>query len=264
MITTDFLTGSPCWIDLGAPDTDAAARFYRSVLGWEAESLGPEAGGYTFFKSAGRTVGAVGPLGEDGGRPAWMVYYSVPDAEATAAAVEKAGGTVRAAPMDVMGQGVLAQFSDPQGGMFAVWQPKEFAGFEAADTHGALNWVELWTTDAAGARAFYTEVFGWSSEDTELPGGGGTYTLLTPAGAPQERMHGGMMEMPAENLPLTGGDADWHPVFQVDDCAAATAAVEPAGGGVLMGPDDAPGVGRLSVCTDAAGADFVLLEPASA
>ncbi|WP_017539873.1 VOC family protein [Nocardiopsis halophila] len=261
MITTDFLPGSPCWVDLGAPDPQAASDFYRAVLGWRTRSAGPDAGGYAFFTSEDRTVAALGPLTEEGARSAWTVHFCVPDAEAAAAAVEKAGGAVRVAPMDVMGLGVLAHFTDPQGGRFAVWQSQDFAGFDAADTPGALDWVELWTTDSAGARAFYDAVFGWSFQDTELPGGGGTYTLLTPAGAGEERMHGGMMQMAAADLALTQGDADWHPVFRTEDCAAAAAAVAPAGGRVLMGPEDAPGVGRLAVCTDPAGADFVLLQP---
>lgn len=40
MITTDFVPGSPCWLDLGAPDVRAAAAFYGTVLGWEYESMG--------------------------------------------------------------------------------------------------------------------------------------------------------------------------------------------------------------------------------
>ncbi|CAM5604199.1 Hydroxylase OS=Streptomyces fumanus OX=67302 GN=GCM10018772_17490 PE=4 SV=1 [Streptomyces fumanus] len=53
-----------------------------------------------------------------------MIYYSVTDADATTRAVEQAGGTVRVAPTDLDGWGRMAQFSDPLGGQFAVWQPE--------------------------------------------------------------------------------------------------------------------------------------------
>ena len=33
MLTTDFRTGSPCWIDLGSPDIPATATFYGTVFG---------------------------------------------------------------------------------------------------------------------------------------------------------------------------------------------------------------------------------------
>lgn len=38
MLTTDFPTGAPCWIDLGSPDIPATAEFYRKVFGWTFQS----------------------------------------------------------------------------------------------------------------------------------------------------------------------------------------------------------------------------------
>lgn len=128
------------------------------------------------------------------------------------------------------------------------------------DAPGSLCWTELYTTDAAAAKEFYGGVFGWRFSDMALPGGG-TYALITPAGLPEERMHGGLMELPAEHLALAHGRPYWHPVFAVGDCDAAVAAVTENGGSVQMGPQDAEGVGRLAVCLDPANADFVVLTP---
>jgi predicted enzyme related to lactoylglutathione lyase len=262
MITTDFVPGSPCWLDLGAPDVGAAADFYSAVFGWEFESFGPEADGYGVFRQDGRAVGGVGRLTEEGARPAWMIYFSTPDADATVGAVERLGGTVRVAPLDADGEGRMAQFTDPLGGQFAVWQPGKTQGMEAVDEPGTLSWTELCTTDAAAAKEFYGSIFGWSTQDMELPGGGGTYALVTPSGGGQERMQGGIMQLPAEYLDLTGGRPYWHPVFGVADCDATVARVTGNGGSVRMGPEDAEGVGRLAVCLDPSGAEFVLLAPA--
>ncbi|WP_149828382.1 VOC family protein [Streptomyces tailanensis] len=262
MITTDLTPGSPCWLDLGAPDVRAAAAFYGAVLGWEYESMGEAEefeGG--MFKKDGKTVAGLGKLTEEGARSAWMIYYMVSDADATTHAVERAGGTVRVPPRDLDDWGRMAQYSDPLGGQFAVWQPGKDKGFELADQPGSLSWTELYTSDAAGAKDFYSDVFGWRFSDMQLPGGGGTYSLITPADLPEERMHGGLMELPEDQLALTNGRPYWHPVFNVTDCDAAVAKVTGNGGSVQMGPEDAQGVGRLAVCLDPAKADFVVLTP---
>ncbi|UGY92455.1 VOC family protein [Streptomyces gobiensis] len=262
MITTDFVPGSPCWLDLGAPDVAAAAAFYGAVFDWEHQSFGPDAGGYGLFRLGGKTVGAVGPLTEEGARSAWTIYFNTPDADATAQAVAEAGGTVRVGPFDADGEGRMAQLSDPLGGQFAVWQPGSNQGLEAVDGTGTLSWTELYTTDAAAAKDFYGKLFGWQYEDVPLPGGGGTYALITPSGLDPERMHGGIMQLAAEHLTLTGGRPYWHPVFGSADCDATVTRVTEHGGSVQMGPEDAEGVGRLAVCVDPSGADFVVLTPA--
>lgn len=263
MITTDFVIGSPCWLDLGAPDVGAAASFYSSVLGWEFQSMGPEAEEFGFFRLGGRTVGGLGPLTEGGARSAWMIYFRTDDVDATTEAVQRAGGTVRVAPLDTPGEGRMAQFSDPLGGQFAVFQLGKDGGLDAVDEPGSLSWTELYTTDAAAAKEFYGGLFGWQTQDIPLPGGGGTYSLITPSGEGEERMQGGLMEVPKEALALTGGRPYWHPVFAVADCDATVAKVRENGGTVQMGPEDAEGVGRLAVCLDPAGADFVVLKPAA-
>jgi len=269
MITTDFVPGSPCWVDLGAPDVPAAAEFYGAVLGWDFEvyrgedpQAEAEAGEYGILRSDGKAVGAIGPLTEEGARSAWMIYFRTDDVQATTRAVEQAGGTVRVAPMDAGGWAWMAQYTDPLGAQFAVWQPGKSPGLEAVDRVGSLNWIELYTTDSAAALRFYGAVFGWQTSDMPLPGDGGTYTMITPAGLPEERMHGGVMQVPTEMLALNRGRPYWHPVFAIADCDAATATVTARGGSVQMGPTDMPDVGRLSVCVDPNGADFVLLTPA--
>src|SRR4051812_4236994 len=98
MLTTDYVPGSPNWLDLGAPDVPQAAAFYTGVFGWEFVSAGPESGGYGFFNLNGKTVAAVGPLQEEAARTAWTVYFQTPDADATAKAAEQAGGVVRTLP----------------------------------------------------------------------------------------------------------------------------------------------------------------------
>ena len=42
---------------------------------------------------------------------------------------------------------------------------------------GTFSWADLSTTDTDGAKAFYTGLFGWDTEDTPIPEGG-VYTML--------------------------------------------------------------------------------------
>ncbi|MGW7469245.1 VOC family protein [Streptomyces xantholiticus] len=261
MITTDFVPGSPAWIDLGAPDVNAAAAFYGAVFGWEAQAFDPEMSTYKSFRLDGKVVGAVGPLTEEGARSAWMIYFHTPDIEASVKAVEQAGGSVRTPPSEVSEEGRFAQVTDAQGAQFALWQPGSYPGIQAADGPGSLGWIELYTTDSQAAQKFYRTVFGWTGQDMELPGGGGTYTMVTPKDCPPERMFGGVMAVPDM---FASGDVRpyWHPVFGSTDCDATVALVRENGGSVSMGPEDAEGVGRLAVCRDPAGAEFVVLTPA--
>lgn len=41
MLTTNYVPGTPNWLDLGAPDIDAAVSFYSAVFGWTFQSSKP-------------------------------------------------------------------------------------------------------------------------------------------------------------------------------------------------------------------------------
>ncbi|MFJ9869643.1 VOC family protein [Streptomyces sp. NPDC101165] len=260
MLTTDYVPGAPNWLDLGSPDTDASAAFYSAVFGWEFRSAGPEAGGYGFFQQDGKTVAGLGPLTEEGASPSWTVYFHTPDADATAKAVEQAGGTVRVAPADVFSFGRMAAFTDPTGADFAVWQPGGTSGLEAVGVPDSLSRVELYTSDAGAVKAFYGSVFSWRMNDVPM-GPELTYTLLAPAGAGAEGNHGGLMQLPQKNLDA-GSTAEWHPYFEVSDCDATFAGATAAGATVLIPTTDAPGVGRFAMFLDPVGAAFAIIKSA--
>ncbi|MGP3687774.1 VOC family protein [Streptomyces sp. IBSNAI002] len=260
MLGTDFRTGSPNWIDLGSPDTDAAAAFYGAVLGWTFVSAGPEAGGYGFWQVDGKTVAALGPLTEEGASSAWMVHFDTRDIQATAEAVRAGGGQVRMEPMDVMGEGWLAQFTDPQGAQFASWQPGRTPGLGLASAENTLVWVELHAPDPLAAIAFYREVYGWRHAEMTAPGM--TYRVLSTAeGDQQDTSFGGVAE---QGVGEDGGPATvprWVPYFNVADVDATVSRIEESGGAVMMPAANVPGVGRIAWATDPAGAVFALLKP---
>ncbi|MEU0004132.1 VOC family protein [Streptomyces sp. NPDC006314] len=252
MLGTEFRTGSPIWIDLGSPDTDAAVAFYGAVFGWRFASAGPEAGGYGYFQKEGRTVAALGPLTEESATSAWMTYFRTDDVQATARDVASAGGTVRAEPV-TMGNVSMAQFTDPQGAQFAVLQSHQ--GLEAASEDDTLVWVELHVGDPEAAIGFYRGLFGWRTEEMRTPGM--TYQVLSVKdGDQREGSFGGV-------APLQAGpeDARWVPYFAVADTDAVAAAVQGNGGTVLMPAANVPDVGRIAWLADPAQAVFAVLRP---
>ncbi|GHE04151.1 VOC family protein [Streptomyces alanosinicus] len=252
MLGTEFRTGSPNWIDLGSPDIEGAAVFYRAVFGWEFVSAGPESGGYGYFQKAGGTVAGLGPLTERGARSAWMTYFRTDDARAVARAVTGAGGRVRAEPVS-LGQATFAQFTDPQGAQFAVLQSAQ--GLQRASEDDTLVWVELHIGDPQAAIGFYRGLFGWRAEAMQAPGM--TYQVLSIAeGDQQTGAFGGV-------APLQDAreEARWVPYFAVADTDALVAAVGDNGGTVLMPAANVPGVGRIAWLTDPDRAVFAVLKP---
>ena len=116
---------------------------------------------------------------------------------------------------------------------------------------GAPIWVDLMTTDLAAGHAFYAGLFGWEAEAPNPDFGGYTNMLLK-----GERI-AGSMTMGPDHPPLDL----WSMYLRVDDCAAAVAKVEAAGGRV-----DSPAVpvgdeGIMAIVADPSGAVIGMWEP---
>ncbi|MGW4898272.1 VOC family protein [Kitasatospora sp. NPDC004240] len=259
MLTTDYVPGSPNWLDLASPDIRASADFYTTVLGWTLADAGPEAGGYGFFRQGGRTVAALGPLAEDASAPAWTVYFCTTDADRTTELVETAGGRVRFAPFDVLTSGRMAGYTDPTGADFAVWQPHDTRGLDAVTELGTLCWAECYSVDAELAKTFYRSVFGWQEQD--VPVGSALYTVLTPAGGGTEDAHGGLMQLGPEQT-AAGTGSHWLPYFEVPNPDAAVALAEQLGATVRIPATDLHGVGRFAQLVDPHGAVFAVIASA--
>jgi uncharacterized protein len=254
---TSYAPGTPCWVDLGTPDIDAAAAFYGGLFGWSIEEgeNAEQTGGYRQAMLRGKPVAGVMPLMQEGQPPAWTTYISVEDADATAGKVREAGGNVLAEPMDVLDLGRMAIFMDPTGAAFGIWQPRKFVGAEVVNEANALVWNELNTRDPGAAKAFYGAVLGWGFEERQFQTG--SYTSIKLG----EDTVGGMLDMrgrvPDEAPP------HWLVYFAVEDADAVVDKAKGASGDVPFGPEDMPEVGRIAVLTDPFGAAFALIKPDS-
>ena len=114
--------------------------------------------------------------------------------------------------------------------------------------NGEFCWYELSTTDAAKAKPFYTQLFGWEANDNPMPGGGGPYTMFRQNGGDV----GGMYQMDGDQM--GGMPSHWQYYVWVDDVAAAADKAAALGGKVMVPPMDMPGIGTMAVLQDPGGA----------
>ena len=117
---------------------------------------------------------------------------------------------------------------------------------------GFFCWVELGTTDAAAAKSFYKELFGWDYEDSPA-GSDMIYSMIKLNG----RDVGGLYSMPSDML-AQGVPPHWLSYVTVANADEATAQAEAAGATVMKGPFDVMDAGRMSVIQDPTGATFAL------
>ncbi|MER7884624.1 VOC family protein [Streptomyces fimicarius] len=260
MISPTFLDGAPSWVDLGTPDLDGAVAFYRGLFGWDLIPGGPEVGGYGMLTLDGRYVGGVMTVSEEESPSAWSVSFQSPDVTATAAAVERAGGSAAFEPMDVLDFGSMGGFTDPAGAYFGVWQPKEHPGFGVVQEPGSFLWAELYTPDVPAAAAFFGSVLGWRTDQLKVEGTDYTYTTVHPAGAGPEASFGGLVRMGDVPTEAARGP-HWLPYFDVADVDATVAEAQRLGGTETLAAMEVPGVGKMANIADPYGAVLAVMRP---
>ncbi|NEQ42767.1 MAG: VOC family protein [Leptolyngbya sp. SIOISBB] len=119
---------------------------------------------------------------------------------------------------------------------------------------GTFCWVDLATTDAEGAKKFYTNLFDWTA--TDVPAGeAGTYTMLEKAGKNVCALY----QIPAEMQ--HSGPPYWLSYVAVENVDDSTAQAQALGGQVLQPPCDVMESGRMSLLQDPTGAVFALWQP---
>ncbi|MFO0933154.1 MAG: VOC family protein [Planctomycetota bacterium] len=119
----------------------------------------------------------------------------------------------------------------------------------------AWAWHEVMTNDVAGAKAFYTGLFGWSAQDLQMPTG--AYTLFMKG---SEQVAGCMAIPSANGQPAC--PPNWLSYLRVDDVDATVTRARALGARVDVAGMDIPGIGRFAVLGDPAGATFAVFQGA--
>jgi predicted enzyme related to lactoylglutathione lyase len=247
-----YAPGSFCWAELATSDAEKAKSFYTEMFGWTAVDYPTPSGVYTVFQSGGNDAAAM-YAAKPGMPPHWGVYFSVANADESAAKIAPLGGKIVAGPFDVLDLGRMATAQDPQGAVFSVWQPKSHIGATHGGPLGQVCWAELMVPDAAGAVAFYRGVFGW---DTKPESGAEAAEYIEWIN--RGKAIGGLMPMRGDQW--KGVPPHWMVYVSVADCNERTAKAGQMGAQVCVPPTDIPNVGRFSVLTDAQGAAFSLIQ----
>jgi predicted enzyme related to lactoylglutathione lyase len=108
---------------------------------------------------------------------------------------------------------------------------------------GAPCWIDLFTDDAPGAHAFYTELFGWTVEVNEEFGGYANFFRDDVAVA-------GCMGNQEPGHPANF----WTVYLRTDDIAATIAAATAAGGSEILAPMPVGDLGQMGMIADPGGA----------
>lgn len=247
--------GTPCWIDCQVDDPAKERAFYAELFGWEIQDGGSDAGGYLMASKGGAAAAGIGPRPEAfAAMPSvWTTYFAVDDADASAEAVQRAGGQLVVPTFDVMEFGRMFVATDPGGAVFAVWQARGHNGAALYNEHGGFVWSELHTRGYENAKKFYRDVFDYTY--TEFDFGDTDYAAFTPPA--RTEAVGGISDDSAltEDTP-----AYWLTWFQVDDVDTATRLAGELGGSVLQPVADSP-VGRTALIAAPQGEVFGVIDP---
>ena len=244
--------GTPAWVDLMVPDRHAARDFYGALFGWEFDEGSPETGYYTTCLRQGRPAAGIGeaPPGGEAPPPVWTTYLATSDAGAAAKRISQAGGAVMMEPMQVMEFGSMAVVADPTGAVFGLWQAGQHKGAGIANEPGTLTWNECMTRDFESAKAFYTNVFGFTTQD--MSGDGFTYNTLELDG----QTVGGLGDLGQTVPPEV--PAHWMTYFAVEDTDATAAKAGELGGTVRSEARDSE-FGRIAVLEGPSGEVFSVI-----
>jgi predicted enzyme related to lactoylglutathione lyase len=113
---------------------------------------------------------------------------------------------------------------------------------------GTFSWAELVTSDAAAAKAFYTDVFGWDYRDNPV-GEGMVYSTALLGGQAVAALY------------TSDQPPHWNSYVTVASADETAAKAGELGATVMAEPFDVLDVGRMAVIADPTGAALCLWEP---
>ena len=121
---------------------------------------------------------------------------------------------------------------------------------------GTFCWADLATTDAEGAKKFYTTILGVTSVDMPMGDMGGAYVMLQKDG----KSVCALFQMPPDMQEMTPF-SHWRTYISVEDADEGARKAAELGGNVLMGAMDVFDAGRTAFIQDSTGAAVGLWQP---
>ena len=179
-------------------------------------------------------------------------YLRVVDVDAKTQLAVDNGGTLINAPTDIP-PGRFSVVQSPSGAVFCLFHEADEASAQNAPKgDGAIHWVELHSTDVDSDVTWLKSSFDLTTDSMAMPDGS-TYYILKDG----DVQVGGVMKGMNPNAPSFW--LVWVAVPDIDDCVER---VKNSGGQAFGDAMDMPGIGRMAVVTDPAGAAFGVITPA--
>ena len=119
--------GTLCWADLDTRDREGAKTFYQGLFGWSlTPGQGKDLSDYLHIQNGEDYIGGMPPADahNQNAPPHWLLYFQVSDCDASTAKGKELGASVYMPPMNIEGAGRFSVLSDPQGAIFALFQPQ--------------------------------------------------------------------------------------------------------------------------------------------
>ena len=251
--TQERHAGKVIFEQLVTPDLAQTERFYTGLFGWEFRALPGLTLPYATAYAGGHPVAAVFQRAADGNhRPAWLPFFSVPDADAAVKTAAAHGAALLVQPHTVPGRGREAILADPQGAVFAVLTSSSGDPPDELKPAGAWIWRSLLTTDPVTDAPFYQTLFGYETLPLPSPSGE-THLLLTSEHYARAT---------ANTLPTNraGAHPHWLDFVRVDDAGKSASMAERLGGHVLVAPHPDRHGGMIAVVADPLGVPVGLFE----
>ena len=119
--------GTLCWADLSTPDQASASKFYTGLFGWKlsGDTDDDPPSGYLHIQNGEEYIGGVPSNAQRDPHtpPHWLPYIQTSNCDATAAKAKQLGAKFYLEPTSMENVGRFAIIADPQGAVFAIFQP---------------------------------------------------------------------------------------------------------------------------------------------
>jgi predicted enzyme related to lactoylglutathione lyase len=117
---------------------------------------------------------------------------------------------------------------------------------------GMFCLVDLTTEDQAKARAYYLDVFGWTAQDMDVPGG--SYFSLM-------RKRNLMAAAIAPRPPMLAAGSSWNSYVCVEDAAEVAARAKELGATILADASEVGPAGKVAIIQSPTGEHFMVWQP---
>lgn len=235
--TGTYTPGAFVWHEFRSRDVEAAKKFYCGLFGWTVKGHDMGHMTYHLIHAGDKQIGGFYQFEPGNEAPThWEGMVSVPNVDAAAEAVKKAGGQILVGPFDIPNVGRYACALDPQRANVGLFHGLKGDPATNMPEIGEFCWDVLVTNDLEGAGTFYNQVIGWNKVDM-----GGDHLFKM----------GDLMEASLMKAP-EGTPSHWMPVVAVANLDAAQKKAVELGAKVLIEKQDND-YGSFSVIADPLG-----------